>query len=103
MTAERGFALGCSAVIDRTILDGWRRLVLALELLHSCFGFDYAVRLNFEMSNFLSVAYVTSGLLRFEPRFGPFTDVSRCSFLPQFEFGFCAFPLLGDTALRDAS
>src|SRR6267142_2720654 len=39
MTAERDFALGCFAVIDRTVLNGWRRFVFA-----NCLVFRIAKR-----------------------------------------------------------
>jgi hypothetical protein len=60
------------SIVDRTILDDWRRFVLALELLHGRFGFGYAVRLHFEMSNFLSIAYGTIGIIFVRAEIGTF-------------------------------
>jgi len=57
---------------DRTILDDWRRFVFALELLHGRFRFDYTVRSNFEMSNFLSVAYNTIRIIAVRAEIGTF-------------------------------
>src|SRR6266852_1226581 len=60
------------SIVDRTILDGWRRFVLALELLHGRFGFGYSVGSDFEMSNFFSVAYNTIRIIAVRAEIGTF-------------------------------
>jgi len=57
---------------DRTVLNDWRRFVFALELLHSRFGFGYSVGSDFEMSNFLSVAYNTIRIIAVRAEIGTF-------------------------------